>query len=132
MYTALYASLLAALICKLSLNVIKARRSNKVKYADGDCHELIVARSAQSNAVDYCPIAMILLLLLELNGGHFLLVNAIGVVFVIGRIIHARGILSENLKRRVLGMQMTIFMLIALIVSNIGYLIYLKLFLNSN
>ena len=128
MYTALYASILAGLLCKLSLNVIKARRSNKVLYADGDCQELIIARTAQSNAVDYCPIAMILLLLLELNGGHYLLVNIIGIAFVTGRIIHAKGILSENLKGRILGMQITIFSLIGLIISNIGYFIYEKLF----
>ena len=128
MYTALYASILAGLLCKLSLNVIKARRSNRVLYADGDCQELIIARTAQSNAVDYCPIAMILLLLLELNGGHYLLVNIIGIAFVTGRIIHAKGILNENLKGRILGMQITIFSLIGLIISNIGYFIYEKLF----
>ncbi len=128
MYTALYASILAGLICKLSLNVIKARRSNKVLYADGDCHELIIARTAQSNAVDYIPMAILLLLLLELNGGHVLLVNAIGIIFVIGRFIHAKGIVSENLKGRVLGMQITINLFIALIVSNIGYLVYSKIF----
>ena len=126
MYTALYASILAGLICKLSLNVIRARRSNKVKYADGDCHELIVARTAQSNCVDYCPMAMLLLLLLELNKGHYLLVNAIGIVFVIGRLIHAKGILSENMKGRVLGMQITIYSLIGLIFTNTVYFIYIN------
>ncbi|MEM7027030.1 MAG: MAPEG family protein [Pseudomonadota bacterium] len=131
MFTALYASILAGLICKLSLNVIKARRSNKVLYADGDCKELIIARTAQSNAVQYCPMAVLLLLLLELNSGHYLLVNAIGILFVIGRVIHARGILSESRKGRVLGMQITIYSFFALIISNISYLLYIKLVLKQ-
>ena len=127
MTTALYACILAALICKLSMNVIKARRKNKVAYADGDCKDLIIARSAQSNATDYCPIAIMLLLFLELNGGHLLLIHLVGITFVTGRILHSRAILSENLRGRVLGMQLTFFMIYALIVLNLVYFPYTKI-----
>ena len=126
MTTALYACLLAALICWLSMNVIKCRRRNRVLYADGECKELIVARTAQSNAVDYCPIAILLLLCLELNGGNLWLLHAVGIAFVTGRLIHARGILKESLKGRVLGMQITFYMLFALIALNVIYLPYSK------
>ncbi len=126
MTTAIYACILALLICHLSMNVIKARRKNKVKYADGDCDELIIARSAQSNAVDYCPIAIMLLLFLELNGGHLVLIHAVGITFVIGRIIHCRAILAENLRGRVRGMQLTFFMIYALVILNLVYLPYSK------
>lgn len=126
MTTAIYACILAALICWLSFNVIKCRRRNRVLYADGECKELIIARSAQSNAVDYCPIAIMLLLFLELNGGHLWLLHAVGITFVTGRVIHAHGILQESLKGRVRGMQITFYMLFALIGLNLFYLPYSK------
>ncbi len=127
MISALYGVLLALLICGLSLNVIKARRKNKVIYADGDCKELIVARTAQSNAVDYIPVTLILLLLLELNGGNVWLIHAVGIVFVTGRVVHARGIINESLKGRVLGMQITLYTIFALCFLNIVYLPFEKL-----
>lgn len=127
MTTAIYACILAVLICRLSMNVIKARRRNKVALGDGDCKELIVARSAQSNAIDYCPIALILMLFLELNGGHVILIHIAGVLFVSGRIIHGRAILREDLRGRVRGMQLTFFMIYALVALNLVYFPWMKL-----
>jgi uncharacterized protein len=60
MITALYASILSLLMCKLAFTVIKARRKNKIKYADGDVEELKIARTAHSNAVEYIPITLII------------------------------------------------------------------------
>lgn len=127
MTTAIYACILAVLICRLAMNVIKARRKNKVALGDGDCQELIIARSAQANAVDYCPIALILMLFLELNGGHLIAIHVVGILFVTGRIIHSRAILSEDLRGRVRGMQLTFFMIYALVILNLVYFPYTKL-----
>jgi len=121
MVTAIYASVLSIIMCWLSLNVIKARRRNKVAYADGGIEELIVARSAQSNAVDYIPITLILLFLIEYNGANIWLIHIAGICFVIGRIIHCISILSENL-----GMQITVLTIVSLALLNILYLPYAK------
>ncbi len=126
MTTALYAVILSLLLCHLSMNVIKCRRKNRVLYADGDCKELVIARTAQSNAIDYCPMTLLLLLFLELNGGNIWLLHAIGITFVIGRIIHSRGILQEKLKGRVRGMQITFYMIYLLAALNLVYLPYEK------
>jgi uncharacterized membrane protein YecN with MAPEG domain len=128
MISALYASLLAFLICWLSLNVIKKRRINKISIGDGDNEELKTAMAAQSNAIEYIPIALLLLLVLEYNNSNLLFVHALGLSLIAGRILHARGILSGNLKTRILGMQVTIFTIIGLAVINIIYLPYAKLF----
>lgn len=48
-------------------------------------------------------------------------------VFVIGRIIHARGILKQSFKGRVKGMQLTFLIIAALVVLNLIYLPYGKL-----
>jgi len=127
MITALYASILSLLMCKLAFTVIKARRKNKIKYADGDVEELKIARTAHSNAVDYIPITLILLFLVEFNGANIWLVHLAGISFVIGRAIHCKAILSENLRGRVLGMKITFLTIFALAVLNLIYAPYEKL-----
>lgn len=96
MITALFASILSLLIVWLSLNVIKARRAHKVRYGDGDNIHLIVARTAHSNTVQHIPLALILLLLLELNHASIWLIHALGIFLVAGRIINAHALLKEN------------------------------------
>lgn len=121
MTSAVYAALSAFLMTWLSLNVIKTRRRLKIKYGDDGNHELQIARAAHSNAVEYIPIALILLLALEYNGATLWLVHGLGVALLIGRLLHARGILSETLPLRVLGMQITLFTIIGLATLNLVY-----------
>lgn len=128
MIASIYVSLCAFLIVWLSLNVIKSRRKNKVKFGDGDIEELKLAIAAHSNAVEYIPIALLLLITFEFNGGYKIIVHAFGLSLLVGRIIHARGILSNNLNGRVLGMQVTISTIIALGLSNVVTLPYENLF----
>lgn len=127
MITPLYAALCACLICWLSFNVIKARRKNKVKYGDGGKEDLLIARSAQSNAIEYIPLSLILLFMLEFNQAPLWLIHAIGIVFLLGRIIHARALLSDQLRQRVLGMQITFNIIFILIIANLFFLPHEKL-----
>ncbi|GAK86407.1 glutathione S-transfersae-related protein [Vibrio ponticus] len=127
MITALYASLLALLMMWLSVQVIKQRRTNRIAHADGGIEGLQIARSAQSNAVDYIPITIILLAMLEYNGANTLIIHGLGVLFVVGRIIHARAILAKDLKGRVTGMKLTFAVMFTLVVLNLVYLPFDKL-----
>ena len=129
MITAIYASVLALLMCGLAYNVIKARRKNKIRYADGNVEELQIARTAHSNSVDYIPITLILIFILEYNGANIWLIHLAGLSLIIGRIIHCKGILSESLKGRVLGMKITFFTIFALAFLNLLYAPYEKLLL---
>ncbi|AIW16984.1 MAPEG family protein [Vibrio tubiashii] len=122
MVTALYAAILAALMIWLSIQVIKQRRKAQVKYADGGVDALTIARSAQGNAVDYIPITLILMAMVEYNGASPWMIHACGIVFVLGRILHAKGILADRLKGRISGMKMTFLVMAVLIVLNITYL----------
>lgn len=124
MISSFYAAMLALLIVWLSLRVIKLRREKKVRLGDGDEPELQVAIRAQGNATEYVPISLILLVLLELSGGHVALVHSGGIAVLVGRILHARGLLTESLRYRILGMQVTIFTLIGLAVANLVYVVY--------
>ena len=124
MTSVIYASLSAFFIVWLSLNVIKKRRSCKVSIGDGGIEELKLAIAAQSNAIEYIPIALLLLFALEYNQANILLVHLLGLSLIIGRIVHAKGILYSNMKQRVLGMQVTIYTIIGLAVVNFVYLPY--------
>ena len=119
----LYTSILAILIIYLSIIVIRSRRKNKVVFADGGVSELIIARSAHTNAIEYIPITLLLMYGMEFNGGHSLLIHVFGIAFVLGRIAHARGILKEDIKKRVLGMQLTFMVIAGLALANIVYLL---------
>ncbi|MEI8673602.1 MAPEG family protein [Vibrio sp. SA48] len=98
MITALYAIILTAILIWLAVEVIKQRRANQVKYADGGVPALQLARSAQGNAAEYIPITLILMALLESNGASVWWIHGVGMAFVIGRILHAKAILSDQLK----------------------------------
>ena len=122
MISVIYAVLSAALIIYLSFEVIKTRRKLQISVGDGNNEDLQTVQGAQSNAIEYLPIALLLLFYLEYNGASIWLIHLIGITLVTGRIVHARGLLKKNMKRRVLGMQITIYVLIGLCLLNIAYL----------
>ncbi|ERM58511.1 MULTISPECIES: MAPEG family protein [Vibrio] len=128
MVTALYAALLTVVMIWLAIEVIKQRRANLVAYADGGVESLQIARSAQSNAMDYIPITIILMGFLEMNGANVWFIHVLGVAFLLGRVIHAKGILAENFKGRKVGMVLTLICMISLIVLNLAYLPFDKMF----
>jgi len=122
--TPLYASLLALFFVWLSLHVIKLRRRFQVRLGDGENNELRAAISAQANAAQYIPLALLLILMLELNQAHFLLLHLLGIMMLSGRLIHARGILKDQIPLRVKGMQLTVFTLIGGAVTNLLLLMF--------
>lgn len=122
MITALYASFSALLIVRLSVSVIKLRRKNRVSVGDGGNEDLQLAIRTHANAVEYIPIALVLLFMLEFNGAPKLLVHILGVTLLMGRLLHAMGLPAKDLQRRVLGMQITIYLIIGLAVLNIVFL----------
>jgi uncharacterized protein len=124
MISSVYAALAALWIVWLSLGVIKLRRAKKVRLGDGNEPELQAAIRAQGNATEYMPISLILLVMLELNGTHAVLIHLGGIAMLAGRIVHAKGLLTDNLRYRVLGMQVTIFTIIGLAVANVAYVVF--------
>ncbi|HEY8034979.1 MAG TPA: MAPEG family protein [Methylobacter sp.] len=124
MITSIYASLSALLIVRLSVAVIKLRRKNRVSVGDGGNEELQLAIRAHSNAVEYIPITLMLLLTLELNGAPKILIHLLGATLLIGRILHAMGLPAKDFRKRVLGMQITIYLLIGLAILNIVFLAF--------
>lgn len=119
MHTSIYAGLCGLMLCWLALQTIKARRANKVRLGDGGVPELQAAIRAHGNFAEYMPIVLILLFLLEYNGVHPIVIHVVGSAFVVGRYIHAKGILTDNLRKRVQGMGFTLTILLGLAIANI-------------
>ncbi len=121
MITALYASLCALFIVKLSLGVIAVRRQHKIGLGDRGNEELQLAIRAQGNATEYIPITLILMFLLENIIVYNWMIHLAGITLLTGRLIHAIGIKNHDLKKRVLGMKITLYLIIALSILNIVY-----------
>ncbi len=119
MHTSIYAGLCGLLMAWLALQTIKVRRANRVKLGDGGNFALQSAIRAQGNFAEYMPIVLILLFLLEYNGMYSLVIHAVGMAFLAGRWIHAQGLLKDNLRYRMRGMDFTLAILIGLAVANI-------------
>ena len=124
MTSSIYASILALWIVWLSIRVVKLRRKKKVALGDGGDSELLAAIRTQGNATEYLPIALILLILLELNEGYYILIHLAGLALLAGRLLHQRALEKNNISNRVLGMRLTLFTIIGLALLNAGYLVY--------
>lgn len=89
--TVLYAGLLGLLSLYLSFLCGKQRGKAKVSIGDGGDQELIVAMRRHANFVEYVPLALLLIALLELNGVSATAIHSFGAVLLLARIAHAQG-----------------------------------------
>lgn len=116
--TGIYAALGALLIVVLAIRVVLLRNKEKVGIGAGGNERLARAIRAHANAVEYLPIALLLLLILDLDGTEPWLLHLLGIVLIVGRVVHALG-LSSNAGYsvgRLLGMVLTLTAIIAMIV----------------
>lgn len=107
--TAFYAALLAALFLVLSVRVIGWRREMRVEIGDGGERELLRRVRVHANFAEYVPYALLLMALSESMTPPRPLLHLVGVVLVIGRLLHAYGLgqTPQILRYRVLGMTLT-------------------------
>lgn len=94
--TTLYASLLGLILIFLSARVSRNRRRAKVSLGHGDDELLEKAARAQGNFIEYVPIALILLMLLELETSQMWLMHVLGAMLLLGRILHAWGVMQPR------------------------------------
>lgn len=86
--TPLYAALLALWLLVLSLRVIQQRRAARVSLGAGGNTRLERAIRGQANFVEYVPIALLMLLVLELARFSIYLLHLLGIVLLVGRLLH--------------------------------------------
>jgi hypothetical protein len=104
--TALYAALLALLCCALSVRVVRLRLQLKTPLGDGGHPRLQRAIRAHANFVEYVPLGVLVLLLLELQGSAPWVLHGGGALLLLSRLLHAYGLSQtrERLAWRLAGM----------------------------
>jgi uncharacterized protein len=112
--TAFYAGLLVPIFMLLSFRVIRQRRIARQSIGDGgDAHLLRLVR-VHANFAEYVPFALLLMALGESLRAPAFLIHALGIVLLIGRLLHAYGVscAKEKLHYRVTGMAATFTVLL--------------------
>lgn len=90
--TGIYAALGALLLLVLAVRISLVRRSARVALGDGGNHDLVRRIRAHANAAEYLPVALLLLLLLDLGQTPPLWLHVFGVLLIVGRVLHAIGL----------------------------------------
>ena len=91
MLTGLYAALAALMFGGLSLWVIARRMGTRISLGAGEDKALEKRMRVQANFVEYTPIALLLILLLELQSTPAWALHALGLALLAGRVMHAYG-----------------------------------------
>jgi len=110
----LYIGLAALLLIVLSVRVMQLRGKHGVGVGDGGHTDLQLAMRVQANFVEYVPLALLLLLCVDLVGDSKWIVHVLGILLLVGRVLHAQG-LSQSTGRsfgRAAGVVLTFLVLV--------------------
>ncbi|NVK36250.1 MAG: MAPEG family protein [Rhodobacteraceae bacterium] len=111
--TPIYAGLLVLMLIVLSIRVISLRRRLWVPLGHENNEFLLRRQRIQQNFIEYVPLALILMLCLELQGASHWALHGLGIALVTGRLFHAFGLsrIPENFTYRTIGMSLTFLVL---------------------
>ena len=124
--TLLYTSLLTILAIFLAIKVGMNRVETKTMTGEGESSKLLQSIRAHGNLVEYAPLALILLALLEMQNVSESMLHLFGALFFLVRISHAYGVTisRESTPYRLVGALGT--WLIMLIMSLLGIYNYVS------
>ena len=95
--TALYAGLLAIYGIWLSFQAGSMRGKTGISILHGDNMELAEKIRRHGNFIEYVPMALILIGVLEINGASPTFLHMLGVVLFLVRVAHAKGLHHDNI-----------------------------------
>ena len=94
--TALYAAILALIVVALGINVTVHRVKLSVPLGDGGDAQMRRMVRIHANAVEYLPLALVLMLIYEVVGGTHTLLHIAGIVLVAARLLQSWGMWSRD------------------------------------
>ncbi|MEP6483573.1 MAG: MAPEG family protein [Rudaea sp.] len=114
--TGIYAAIAALLIVFLAIRVVAFRRSSKIGLGDDNNPEMRKRIRAHGNAIEYLPVGLFLLLILELNQTAPILLHCFGIVLIFARVCHAWGVSHHSglTPGRMIGVLLTFGLLIVM------------------
>ena len=89
---ALWVGLHLILLLVLSVLVVRQRRRHQIELGHGDIPELDRAIRAFGNASEYVPAGLVAIAVLALASAPPLVVHAMGLTLLVGRVVHAFGL----------------------------------------
>jgi uncharacterized membrane protein YecN with MAPEG domain len=90
--TGIYAGLAGLMSLALAAGVVRARRRHKTSLGTGGEPAVEMAVRVHANFVEYVPLALLLMLLCELNGVGGATVHGAGIALLASRVLHAVGL----------------------------------------
>ena len=105
--TAVFTALLALMLVGISIRVTVLRAKKKISFFDGGDPEMGRTLRVQGNFVEYVPLALALMGLIEWLGAKPWSVYAIGAALLVARVVHAWGLYSDVFQGRVVGTSLT-------------------------
>jgi len=94
--SSIYIALCGILLVMLAALTVRQRFKWRVDFGDGGKEELSRYIRAHGNAVEYIPIALLLLVAVENSGVSLSIVHALGMTFVIARLTHALALIRTK------------------------------------
>lgn len=90
--SAIYVVMATVLIVVLLLRVAMLRNAGKIGIGDGGDKTLAKAIRVHANAVETVPVALLLLVMLELSGAAAGWLHGFGIGLIVARLLHAHGL----------------------------------------
>lgn len=90
--TALYAAIFGLAIVVLSIAVSVTRARKGIEHGDGGDDRLHRLIRIHGNFAEFVPLALVLMLILEIGGGSPTLLHGLGIALIVGRVAHIFGL----------------------------------------
>jgi uncharacterized protein len=124
--TPIYAALFALFFVALSVRTLRLRRTLNIPVGDGGHPQMLRAMRVHANFAEYVPLTLLLVFMLEAEGGQRALIHALCLVLLVGRLSHAAGVsmVAEDYRFRVFGMGSTFTALISAAACILGLAVW--------
>ena len=124
--TALYAGLLGLIGIVLCGLVGRTRGLADISLGDGGNKQLKVADRRHMNWVENVPFILLLLAIIEINGGSRTWLHAMGIVLLAARILHPFGLNVDNIMiwQRIVGSAGTLLVALAAAITLLWQYLY--------
>ena len=95
--TAIYAGILALIILALGINVTMHRVKLRISLGDGGNPQMLRMIRLHANAIEYVPLALLLMAIYEINGGWRAALHVIGIALVVARLAQSWNMWSTEI-----------------------------------
>ncbi len=107
--TPIYVAILGLLFLPITVRVALYRIKSRISLGTGDDPEMVRRMRGQANFVETVPIALLLLIAMELLGASNTWLHALGLALVLGRVVHYFGLIQlAPLSFRIFGIGVTL------------------------